>query len=96
MNEKEHVILCICEECGEISQEASKIGRFGDGDHPPNSDILNNKRLVAEVNDLLGVLEMLESYGVDLAGIGDREAIDRKKAKVRHYFEYARKKGTLQ
>ena len=95
MNKIEHLLLCVAEEGGEITQAAGKAGRFGLSDSPPNGGLPNNEYLVREVNDLLGVLELLQEHGVPLPGIGDREMIEAKKAKVTHFMTYATQRGTL-
>jgi hypothetical protein len=91
MNITEHLLMCIAEESGEIAQIAGKAGRFGLADHHPKTDnVPNVDLLVAEINDLLAVAEML-----GLEGIGDRSAIDRKKARVLTFMHYARERGAL-
>ena len=95
MNKVEHLYMCVAEECGEITQAAGKSGRFGYDDYPPGGGLPNNEYLVREVNDLLGVLELLEEEGIPLPGVGDRAMIEEKKAKVKRFMEYARTRSTL-
>lgn len=95
MNIVEHLFLCAAEEGGEITQAAGKAGRFGAFDVPPSGGVPNNEYLVREVNDLLGVLEMLQEQGIPLIGIGDRSAIEAKKEKLRTFISYAIGLGTV-
>ncbi len=95
MNTIEHLFMCVAEEGGEITQAAGKAGRFGASSQYPDGGRQNSEYLVREVNDLLGVLEMLQEEGVLLPGIGDRAAIDEKKLKLRKFMEYAKERSTL-
>ncbi|KFZ25570.1 MAG: hypothetical protein KQ78_02236 [Candidatus Izimaplasma bacterium HR2] len=95
MNKTEYLLMCASEECGEIIQAIGKIGRFGGVNFHPKTDISNNEQLVLEVNDLLGILELLEENGVLLGGIGCRGDIDEKKHKVEQWMEYSRDNGIL-
>lgn len=87
-----HLLYCLAEEAGEIAQIAGKTGRFGPYSTNPTNDtgLRNVDYMAAEVNDLLAVVEMLQEAGVDIPGIGDRQAIEHKKAKVRRYMEMFR------
>lgn len=96
MNKTEYLLMCASEECGEIIQAIGKIGRFGETAYHPEIGIPNNKQLVKEVNDLLGVLELLKENGVSLRGIGCRIDIDEKKSKVERWMKYSRKCGILE
>jgi len=95
MTEQEHLFACLSEECGEVIQEVSKIHRFGIADSNPRIDdfVPNEERLSNEINDLLGVVEMLKEQGVKIE-ISATKMLE-KQAKVKRYMEYAREKGTL-
>lgn len=109
MNEKEHVMVCGSEEAGEVAEAAlilvnaaldvqkalCKMMRFGENDINPSLQLQTPQVLVNELNDLQGVIEMLQELGVDLTGLGDRAAIDAKKAKVRRYMQRAVEQGAL-
>lgn len=92
-----HLLSCLGEEGAEISQCCSKINRFGLHDvnilKPAGEN--NVQRLVAELNDLLAVVDMLVADGVIPPLWNDDAAKLRKMAKVRRFMRYARKKGTL-
>ena len=69
--------------------------RFGQDDINPERDLTAVQVLVAELNDLQGVIELLQER-IELPGLNDREAIEVKKAKVHKYMNYAYSHGTLQ
>lgn len=93
MNDTEHLLVCLAEECAEIQQAVAKSLRFGLEDNyketTPAQDIAR------EICDLIAVVELLEEAGV-IEKTGTTQAIAKKKARVRHYMEYAREHGTLE
>ncbi len=96
MNEVEHLLMKAAEEAGEVAQMAGKCGVFGLHDcHPKYGNIPNVDLLVAEVNDLVAVVEMLGAHGANVSGLGNRYDIDKKKMKVSKWMAYARERGTL-
>ena len=102
MNTTEHLLTCGQEESGEVAVAAlgvakafSKSLRFGLDDVHPERRLTALQVLVAELNDLEAVIEMLQEEGVELPGLHDRTAIDRKKEKVKKYMEYAKQRGVL-
>jgi hypothetical protein len=109
MNEAEHLMICTAEEGAEIAMEASNIAlnitkwaskqnRFGrDEKWPGDPDQRTNaQRLCDEVNDLLGVMAMLEVRGIIPSGWEQITKKLAKVAKVTKYLGYAREQGTLQ
>jgi hypothetical protein len=97
MNSTEHLLTCLGEEGSEVAQDVSKCLRFGCNDRNflnPTGPT-NTERLVNELNDLLGVAEMLVTEGVIPANWIDRGKIEAKKEKVLNCMEYARKVGAL-
>ncbi|HWR07434.1 hypothetical protein [Sporomusa sp.] len=50
--------------------------------------------IARECCDLIAVIELLEEVGI-IEKTGTIQAIEQKKARVRHYMEYARERGTL-
>jgi hypothetical protein len=99
MNRIEHILDCVAEECGEVTQRAMKAARFGLSEIQPGKTENNAKRLMAEFHDLLGAMELLaeESNHVDLHPYpADRRvAIEAKKDRIRTYMVYAAEQGTL-
>lgn len=74
----------------------TKTLRFGLDDINPKTGRTNRIDLVAEVNDLLGVLELLQDNGVMLDGLFDRDAIEAKKSRVLTWMDHSAATGTLQ
>ena len=61
MNFKEYLLGKIAEESCEVGKEALKAQQWGlDSWHPDEPNKTNRDRLVAEVNDLLAVVLMLD------------------------------------
>ena len=94
MNRTEHLLSCLAEECAEVAQRVSKALRFGLDEVQPGQPHTNAQRIGQEFNDLLAVVEMLEEEGT-LERPTDTHAIERKKAKVLSFMEYAEQCGTL-
>lgn len=92
---EQYLLICLSEECAEVSQRVTKSLRFGLDEVQPGQEDGNVTRLTAEVTDLLAVLEMLQEAGVPVLS-GDRTAIIAKKDKVGQFMEYSREQGTLE
>ena len=76
------------EECAEVIQIISKIRRFGLYDYNPAdpAQTPNKARLVMELGDTVGVIEMLRAAGTfDEAGI--EKAAVKKVAKVKKFLK---------
>lgn len=102
MNSKEHMMVCGAEEAGEVATAALSVAkalhkglRFGQDDINPERDATAVEVLAAELNDMMAVVEMLQEAGVPLPGLHNREAIEAKKRKVRHWMGYAERRGSL-
>lgn len=94
MDRQEHLLVCLAEECVEVAHRASKALRFGLQEVEINQNKTNAQRISQEFNDLLAIIEMLEDEGM-LDRPTDTHAIERKKAKVLAYMQYAKNCGTL-
>jgi hypothetical protein len=71
--------------------------RFGADEKRPNQDFNNTELLQQEINDFLGVLELLEENDVILTGgcaYSHQQCID-KKEKVKKYMQYSRERKCL-
>lgn len=95
MNHAEYLLSCLSEECAEIAQRASKAQRFGLSEIQPGQGLTNVQRLVGELHDLMGVVQLMEDEGILKVGRG-LEAVAAKKEKLRRFMEYSRQCGTLQ
>jgi len=97
MNVSEHLLSCLAEECGEVMQNASKSLRFGLDDRnvlDPTGPT-NRERLVDELNDLIGVADMLSDRGMIPKNWRDQEKQDVKQHKVAKFMDYAASIGAL-
>ncbi len=97
MTKEEYLLTCLQEECNETGQRAAKAVRFGlEEVQPDNNQLLTNaQRLVYEFNDLLAVMEVMQSEGI-IDNIYDRDAVALKKIKIQDWFRYAKKEaGTI-
>lgn len=95
MTETEHLLECFAEECLEVAQRVTKANRFGLGEVQPGQELTNEQRIVGELNDLMGVLEMLRERHIITTPLS-RDAMDAKKLKVAKFMGYARELGTLE
>lgn len=97
MSPTKHLLVVLGEEGSEIAKECSKAVRFGLHDvnilHPDGPD--NQDRIVAELNDLLGVVALLVERRAIPRGWYNQEAQNRKREKVEQFMLYAAAKGEL-
>lgn len=95
MNTKEHLLVCLIEECAEIQQAASKALRFGLDDGYPGSDTTNSQDMGREITDLIAVIDLCREHGMALQPLEFMTMYDEKIQKVNAYMQYARERGTL-
>ena len=94
MTPTENLLTILAEECNETAQRVSKAIRFTLEEVQPGQELTNAQRIVYEFNDLVAVMEILQSHGV-FEEIFDREYIEKKKVKVATYQAYSVKVGTI-
>lgn len=94
MNKREHLLTCLIEECSEIQKPICKAQRFGENDHYPEATITNIEEVENEIDDLMGVIELLREEGILRRPINPIN-VEKKKAKIKKYMEYARNVGAL-
>jgi len=80
MNKTEHLLITLMEECAEVQKSCSKILRFGADDD-------NLLSLNLEINDIMGVLNLLNREGV--VDIPNTELIEKKEYKVLKFMTSA-------
>lgn len=98
MNDIEHLLTCLSEEASEIIKDASKSLRFGLDDRNvvnPGGPT-NRERLIDELNDLEGVLQILEERGILPSKWRNQGKVNIKKQKVAKFMEYARSVRALE
>lgn len=89
MNEQEHLLTVVSEECAEVSQRACKAIRFGLYEVQPGQSEDNKRRLEREYAELIAVGELL--------GLRVREEDKAaKREKLKKYMDYSREIGTLE
>ncbi len=101
MKHHEYLLTVVAEEAVEIAQRVSKALRFGMDEIQPNQALTNRERIIGELADLVGALELLDEAGVMSNPLCDdsaafRSLVDKKKAKVLLFLEYSKLCGTLE
>ena len=94
MNKTEHLLVCLAEECSEITKSVAKALRFGLDDGYPGTNETNLDNIIDEINDLYGVINMLVDAGIPLHQ--NTGKIQSKINRVNKYMQYAVDRGTLQ
>lgn len=97
MNETEHLLTCLLEECGEVQHAVAKALRFGLEDARDGKVIDNATYTSMELIDVIAVRELLVERGILPAHDARvfEELLATKKAKVLKHMELARQKGTI-
>jgi hypothetical protein len=99
VNRVEHLLTILGEECVEVAQRCSKALRFGVDEAEPGQKYTNADRIMRELADVRGVVEMLGEDGVVWMNESEpavyRVLVDAKKAKIERYLVYSAQCGTL-
>lgn len=92
LTEEQYLLICLMEECDEVSQRAAKALRFSLDEAQPGQDLTNAERICVELVDLVTVVDELVKRGAierpQICGI--------KRAKIRHFMGYSRAQGILE
>ena len=98
MNKQEHLLMVVSEEAGEITQEISKILRFGlDNYNPYEPNKTNEDTLLTEYYQLVAMMEHLQDIGT-LKTLSEERIKEIKKSKIEKvyfYMEESKRQGTL-
>ena len=89
LTREDHLLLRLAEECNEVAQRASKSILFTSEDIQEGKELNNKERLSIEIDDLLGILTMLDHEG--FIREPDGTAIIAKATKVEKYIEFSDK-----
>lgn len=92
MTEQQYLLVCLMEECDEVSQRASKALRFGMEEIQPGQELTNRERLKNEIADLYACFELIFEAGEDLEV---PSKILQKVNKIYKYARYSRELGIL-
>jgi hypothetical protein len=99
MTPLEALINQVREEMDEVGQVLSKILRFGLESVKPGDTDTNRQKLVLELNDVLGSVQLLKEYLEDglggLPGYGDPDAIETRIQKILHFAGVSAKLGLI-
>ncbi len=95
MNEQEHLLTCLAEECTEVGQRVAKALRFSLDEVQPGQPLTNAERIVEEFHDLFAVATILEARGVIGHIIPTDEQIGAKRRKIERFMAHARLSGAL-
>lgn len=95
MNTKEHLLVCLAEECAKIQQAVSKALRFGLDDGHPGAETTNAQDIAREYVDLVAVVDLCVEHWI-IGQPGDSKAMyDAKRARVKKFMGYMRERGVL-
>lgn len=95
MNIRQYLLICLAEECAEVTQRVTKTLRFGEDEIQPGQDFDNTDRLSFELCDLVAIVELLQEQNIPLE-LDDREAIEAKKLKIAKFMRLSIDRGTLE
>jgi len=96
LNKEEYLLICMMEECAEITKELSKTLRFGVNDWNPHDPTKkpNMQKIQEEVTDLLGTIEAINETKFFTVVLNENTTA--KKIKLEKYMKYARERGRLE
>src|SRR5262245_2216839 len=103
MTEVDYLLVCLIEECAEVSRECAEIAqraakalRFGlDNTVPEDNPLTMRDKLVGEIADLLAVIAGLQALGA-LPPIPDHLSNEAKQYRRAYALELARKFGRVE
>lgn len=95
MTRLQYLLTKLAEECSEVAQMALKSQQFGLEEKRAGQDLTNKERLHEELNDLNGIVRMLNrefGFGFVPSGI----AATAKCEKVNKYYALSKKLGQVE
>jgi NTP pyrophosphatase (non-canonical NTP hydrolase) len=96
VNRTEHLLVCLAEECAEVSQRVSKALRFGLAEVQPGQPLNNAERIAGELDDLFAVARILADEGIlPREGPDGAEVVEGKRAKIERCMAISREQGVL-
>lgn len=94
MNYQQYLLIKLAEEASELAQIALKTAQFGLYETCPGKDETNIQHVTAEYNDVIAIVEMINTEIYDLLE-RDSYLVDAKKQKVMKYLQYSNKLGQV-
>lgn len=88
MNQLQHLLTKLAEECSEVAQVALKTQQFGPYEVMPGQPYNNFERTHHELDDLWAMIEELNDK-FDFGYTPNRARIEAKKAKMQKYLGYS-------
>lgn len=95
MNRKEHLLVCLAEECDEVGQRVAKALRFGVNEVQPGQALTNAHRITDELKDLWSVALALAMEGVIPYPQPSIAEVEAKRAKIDRFMAISREQGVL-
>ena len=90
MNKKEYLLTVLSEECAEVIELCSKIIRFGENNIAPDETSTNKERIQAELNDIFGVISLLQDENVlDENALQGKFVVEKKNKVEKYWKEYS-------
>lgn len=96
MTKVQYLLTKLAEEANEIGVEALKCQQFGLSEIYEPIGITNEERLINELNDLQGVIAMLQDHMALSTDIIKQEKVLAKMAKVEKYMKYSQSLGLVE
>ena len=100
MDTKEHLLICLMEECAEVQQAAAKMLRFGPDCYNPTvpNSLSNLRHLNKEVTDVTVLMNAInaEFDRTDEAKIVHEADEEDKKLRLQKYMQVSRDLGLLE
>ena len=94
MNRTEMLLVQLAEECAEVQQQCCKALRFGlDDVYLPESTETNAESIQRELEDLTGIVKMLQTERI-IEHL-NHDNFEKKRIKVEKFMEYSEKRGIL-
>jgi hypothetical protein len=87
MNYRQFLLCKLAEEASEVAKIALKTAQFGFNEKHPDLPFNNKERIHQELDDLAGIVEMLNDLDFDYAP--NKTNISSKKEKVIKYLNYS-------
>lgn len=86
MDKKDYLLTVLAEECSEVIELCSKMMRFGSDNFAPDEKLSNRERMQSELNDIFGVVVLLQDNNIIDENTLQGKLVKEKKEKVEKYW----------